>query len=139
MKTSIKSCAAVILLIFVSFSAVAQKSCNSNNTTRNITLDGSSDTENIKLEVADNVKDLHLGINSTISSGYLTVEIYDPKGGKQGYFSVESQMSSGAKKKEEVCGQMNKQINEPMKGEWTVKLIPKNVKGKISIMSHQMQ
>ena len=48
-------------------------------------------------------------------------------------------MNSNAKKKETVCGQMQKQISDPIKGDWVVRLIPKNVKGKVSVHSGQTQ
>ncbi len=109
--------------------------CNATTLSRNIELDGSSDTEDIKIEVSDETKKMFIGVNSTIESGYLTVEIYDPSGNKKGNFSVESQVKSSDKKREQVCGQMQKQIEDPEKGTWRVKLIPKNAVGKIHIQS----
>ena len=138
MKKSVQLFLSISMLLFFTTSMLGQD-CTAINQSRNIELDGSSENEEIKLNVADNVKKLHVGINSTISTGYLTVEIYDPKGKKKGYYSVESQMSSNAKKKETVCGQMQKEITDPLKGDWVIKLIPKNVKGNISIHSGQVQ
>ena len=139
MKKSVQLVVFISLLILMAPGSYAQKDCTSISQSRNIELDGSSEREEIKLNVADNVSSLHVGINSTISNGYLTVEIYDPKGKKQGYFSVESQSSSNAKKKETVCGQMSKEISDPDKGDWVIRLLPKNVKGNIAIHSAQVQ
>lgn len=111
--------------------------CSSTSLSRNIELDDSSDTEDIKIEVSDEVKKMFIGVNSIIESGYLTVEIYDPSGNKKGNFSVESQLKSSNKKKEQVCGQMQKQIDDPEKGTWRVKLIPKNAVGQIQIQTSQ--
>lgn len=122
--------------------AIAQEECNcsSSNTTRNIELEDSSSNEVIKVAVADDANHLMIGVNSTITSGSLTMEIFDPKGNKQGNFSVESMMRSSSnskgKNKETVCGQLNKSFKDPMKGDWTVKLKPKKVSGKIQISSH---
>jgi len=120
-----------------------KENCSNTNTTRNIQLDDSSSNEVVKVEVKENAKHLMIGVNSTISSGSLTMEIYDPKGNKQGNFSVESMMSSSSsskgKNKETVCGQLNKSFQDPMKGDWTIKLKPKKVSGKIQINSHQLQ
>jgi len=129
----------VLSILFVAPSAVVAQDCTSICQDRVIELDGSSDREEIKLNVAENVKKLHLGINSTISSGELTVEIYDPKGNKKGYYSVESQMGNSAKKKESVCGQMHKEIDDPQAGDWIIRLKPKKVKGQIAIHSGQVQ
>lgn len=138
MKKSIQLLVFICAIVLYGQQSFAQD-CTSVNTSRNIELDGSSEREEIKLNVAEDVKHLHLFINSTISTGFLTVEIYDPKGKKRGYYTVESQMNSNAKKKETVCGQMQKQISDPIKGDWVVRLIPKNVKGKVSVHSGQTQ
>jgi hypothetical protein len=145
MTKSIKLIVAVGLILFITPITFAQykQNCSNYNTTRNIELDDSSSNEVVKVEVKDNAKHLMIGVNSTISSGSLTMEIFDPKGNKQGNFSVESMMSSNSnskgKNKETVCGQLNKSFQDPMKGEWTIKLKPKKVSGKININSHQIQ
>lgn len=130
------------LLLLMSFYSSAQD-CSGISSNRSIELDSSSDKEKIKIEVTENVQKLHFGISSTITSGDLTVEIYDPKGKKQGNFSVESQLnsstSSNAKKKELVCGSMQKGISNPMKGDWTIKLIPKKVTGTVAIHTSQQE
>ncbi len=137
MEKSIKLFACLSLIMFLSFSALGQQ-CDGITLKRNIQLDGSSDTEEIKVEVSEDIESFQIAINSTIQSGYLTMEIYDPKGAKQGNFSVESQLNSNDKKKELVCGQMQKIIKNPLKGNWIVKLIPKKVKGDISICTTQV-
>jgi len=145
MTKSIKLIATVSLILFMVPIAIGQhkENCSNTNTTRNIQLDDSSSNEVVKVEVKENAKHLMIGVNSTISSGSLTMEIYDPKGNKQGNFSVESMMSSSSsskgKNKETVCGQLNKSFQDPMKGDWTIKLKPKKVSGKIQINSHQLQ
>jgi len=137
MKKSIKLFACLSLIMFLSFSATGQQ-CDGITLNRNIQLDGSSDTEEFKVEVSEDIESLQIAIISTIQSGYLTMEIYDPKGVKQGNFSVESQLNSNAKKKELVCGQMQKTIKDPIKGNWVIKLIPEKVKGDISICTTQV-
>ncbi|WP_298758554.1 hypothetical protein [uncultured Psychroserpens sp.] len=142
MKKSIKLVTCLFLLLSLTIHAQQNsqhiQQCDAVTLNRNIQLDGSSDTEEIKIEVASNAKKLHIGINSTIKSGYLTVEVYDPKGNKKGNFSIESQVKSSSKKKELVCGQMQKHIDEPIKGDWVIKLIPNNVAGDISICTSMM-
>jgi len=143
MTKSIKLITAVVLFLMSTPIALAQHSNCSSSLSRSIKLDKSSKKEEIKIEVADNVKCLNIGLNSTISEGSLTAEIYDPNGDKQGYFVVESQLSSSSsssgKNSEMVCGQLNKTINDPMKGDWVVKLKPKKVTGKIQIHTHQSE
>lgn len=143
MTKSITLRVVIIVLLFIGPLAMAQQDCTDYKITRTIQLDESSKTKEIKLEVNDDVKCLQIGLISTIESGALTIEIYDPKGDKQGNFSVESELSSNSssagKNKDLVCGQLNKTINKPMKGNWTVKLKPKKATGEIQINSRQSQ
>ena len=145
MTKSIKLFATVSLILFLAPVTLAQhkSNCSNSNTQRSINLDDSSSKEEVKVEVAENTKHLMIGVNSTISAGALTMEIFDPKGNKQGNFSVESMMSSNSnsngKSKESVCGQLNKSFQDPMKGKWTIKLKPRKVTGNIKITSHQVQ
>ena len=139
MKNSVQFILVLAFLITSPLVTLAQQDCTSISQNRTIELDGGSDREEVKLTVEEDVKQLHLAISSTISSGELTVEIFDPKGNKQGYYSVESQSSSSAKRKESVCGQMHKEISDPQAGDWIIRLKPKKVKGQISIHSGQVQ
>ena len=143
MTKSIKLRAVIILVLLLGPIAMAQQDCTDFSITRTIQLDASSKTKEIKLEVNDDVKCLQIGLISTIESGALTIEIYDPNGDKQGNFSVESGLSSSSssagKNKDLVCGQLNKTIKDPMKGNWIVKLKPKKVTGEIMINSRQSQ
>ena len=141
MKNAIKLFTCLVVFVAMSTYSDAQqnsqKCCNSISLERSIKFEGSSDTEEITIEVNEDIKMMHLGVNGIISSGQLTVEVYDPKGDKYGNFSIESQIKSNDKKREKVCGQMQRQIEKPMKGKWVVKLIPVKVSGDISI--HAMQ
>ena len=132
MKQLIKLFTCLTLFLLLSTTVVGQQ-CNGITLNRNIELDGSSDTEEIKVEVSKDTTTLFIGINSTIQSGQLTIELYDPKGNKHGNFSVESQLKSNKSRTESVCGQMQKQIKDPVKGDWIVKLIPNKVIGNVSI------
>ncbi len=157
MKTSIKIIALVMFILGSGPLLYAQQNSNSNSnhnsnhnnnhncssyqTSKSINLDNSSKNESVIIAVTEEVMCLNIGISSNISSGALTMEIYNPNGDKQGNFSVESELNSsssnGGKSSETVCGQLNKTFKEPMKGDWVVKLKPKKVTGKIQIHSHQ--
>ncbi|WP_299116638.1 hypothetical protein [uncultured Winogradskyella sp.] len=133
MKKSIQ----LFLCLFL-FSALIQAqqrqldSCNSTSTNRTIQFDGSSEQQAIIIDVSKDTNKMHVSINSTVKSGYLTVELYDPKGNKKGNFSIESQVNT-SEKKEQVCGQMQKHIEDPVNGKWTVLLVPNKVIGDVSI------
>ena len=145
MTHSIKLNAAVLILLLSTTLMLGQQhgkheNCSSSSVTRSIELNDSSKSKTVTLEVSKGTKNFMIGVNSLISSGSLTMEIFDPKGNKQGNFSVESQMNNqGADAKEEVCGQLNRSFSDPMAGDWSVKLKPKKVTGKVSINYHQLQ
>ncbi len=136
------------LFVFISFCTQAQQNsqssykyrtgqhqCNSTSSVRTIELDKSSNKKDIKIDVTDNAKAMSVAVNSTINSGLLTIEIYDPNGDKKGHFSIEA----AGDKTELVSGQMQKHFETPMKGDWVVKLIPKKVSGDISICTSTNQ
>ena len=107
-------------------------------TTRNIEFDQSSETQSVNIAVSEGNSQLCFGISSTLKSGDLTVEIYDPNGKDYGNFSIEGNNSASAKNKDMVCGQINKQIKDPMKGDWVVKLLPSQANGQIAIHTLQL-
>ena len=138
MKQSVKFLLFISMMLLVAASGWSQQ-CSSMTTSRNIEFDGDSKKEEMKVSVTEDNDKLCFGISSMLNSGDLTVEIFDPNGDKQGYFSIEGQSASKAKKGDMVCGQMNKEIKDPMKGDWVVKMLPKKASGKITIHTMQMQ
>jgi hypothetical protein len=85
----------------------------------------------------------NLRITSTLFSGDLTVELYDSKGEKQGNFSLANQAilakpdSVKRPLNETVRGEITRNFENPGKGEWVVKLLPKNASGFVEINSGQ--
>jgi hypothetical protein len=86
---------------------------------------------------------LTLMIRATIIEGELTIELYDAKGEKQGSLFIPNQVPltkpdtiekpiSASMKKE-----ISKKFDNPIKGEWTVRIIPKNAGGFLEINSSQ--
>lgn len=110
-------------------------------------FESNSEIRNVILKVDKKTAAFSLNIACKVQLGILTVEIYDPNGEKQGEFSIESHRKSkmsinGSKvsifrnpKSENVEGNISKQINEPVKGNWIVKLIPKGAIADINIQS----
>ena len=141
MRNVIKLFTSLALFILLPNNANAQqysqKQCSGTSMTRTIELDDSSETEKIKIDVAEDTKNLSFNVYGLVKSGSLTVEVYDPKGNKHGNFSVESQIKASSTAKEKVCGQMQRSIKDPVKGKWVIKLIPKNVTGEISMCASQ--
>jgi hypothetical protein len=86
---------------------------------------------------------LTLTISASIIEGELTIELYDAKGEKQGSLFIPNQVPlakldtiekpiSASMKKE-----ISKKFDNPAKGEWTVRIIPKNAGGFLEINSSQ--
>jgi hypothetical protein len=86
---------------------------------------------------------LTLMIRSTIFEGELTIELYDAKGEKQANFFIANQAllakPDTIKKpiNETVKGEISKKFDNPVKGEWAIRIIPKNAGGFLEINSSQ--
>jgi hypothetical protein len=112
------------------------------NLTTRIQFFTMTDPSEIKLPVFP-LGPLNLKITSTLFAGDLTIEFYDPKGEKQGNFSIANQAilqkpdSIKRPLNETVRGEITRNFENPGKGEWVVKLIPKNASGFLEINSVQ--
>jgi hypothetical protein len=88
---------------------------------------------------------LTLMIRATLFEGELTIELYDSKGEKQGslfipYHVLLTKPDSIEKPipiNEIVKKEISKKFDNPVKGEWVVKIIPKNAGGFLEINSSQ--
>jgi hypothetical protein len=86
---------------------------------------------------------LTLMIRATIFEGELTIELYDAKGEKQGNFFIANQAQLAKPDtikrpiSETVKGEISKKFENPIKGEWIVRIIPKNAGGFLEINSSQ--
>lgn len=129
----------LLLIIFpcLTFSQDTEQGLN-----RSIVLSGDSKTEEIIIKVDEQTLELSLSVKSSVSKGKLSIEIYDPKGEAQGNFSVGTQLNSNkggdketGKKEEVVSGRINKLLNDPIRGNWIIKIIPDQAMGKIDITS----
>lgn len=100
---------------------------------RAIWLDNDSKTKEIVIPVETKSKKLQLVINSAITSGKLSIEIYDPKGEKQGNFSIGTQTNLGSQEK--VRGNISKSLKEPLVGKWMIKIIPSEASGDVHIQT----
>jgi hypothetical protein len=82
-------------------------------------------------------------ISASVIEGELTIELYDAKGEKKGSLFIPNQVPltkldtierpiSASMKKE-----ISKKFDNPSKGEWTIRIIPKNAGGFLEINSSQ--
>ena len=146
MKTRVNLLFSLALSLFISSWAFAQ-SCSTINLSKAIQMENSSETEEFKVDVSEDVSSIMIGVSSTIKTGKLKVEIYDPNNKKQGHFSVEGderlagnlgRSENVGNVKEMVCGTLHKEIKSPQKGKWLVRLIPDDVTGDVNINTCQV-
>lgn len=100
---------------------------------RTIRLEKDSKPEDIIINIKQKTQRFELMINSSVSIGKLTIEVYDPNDTKQGNYTVGTQLNSN--KKEMVNGNIRKSLNEPQTGNWKVKIIPSDATGNIKIQT----
>jgi len=100
---------------------------------REIRFENDSKPEEIVINISEETMKIDLMINSRVSKGKLTMDLYDPSGLKQGTFTVGTQLNS--EKQEIANGNIRKSLKEPLSGDWKVKLIPINATGDISIQT----
>jgi hypothetical protein len=114
------------------------------NLNRSIILYPDKDTKvkDITLEVNEKTTIFSLNVACKVKLGNLTIELYDPKGDKQGEFSIESQMDqklplNGDDKyeREIIEGNIQKEITNPIKGKWIIRLIPLKTYANVNIQS----
>jgi hypothetical protein len=94
-----------------------------------------------KVTVGNEYNYLGLAINAELLKGTFLVEILDPKGVKQGSFSLVTEEStvkgSNTTFLERVMGNIMKEFRNPMKGDWIVRITPEKATGSVSISISQ--
>jgi len=107
------------------------------NRNKNLEFNGESKTAVIKITSSDEYNYLRLNIACQLSEGKVTVEFVDPKGEKQGSFTVKTDeppvTGENTKSEQMVSGQMSKAFSKPAKGDWFVRAIPTNAVGTLSL------
>jgi hypothetical protein len=148
MKKSIGSLSISLLFLFNFIILVSCQNRTDFYINRKIILNWESEKQEIVLPISEQYDVLTFEVKFTNQGGNLTIEIYDPKGEKQNHCSIGSQSNSLKlnpnknliEKSLEIIGisnrcsgKISKTIKNPMKGNWIVKVIPKNTKGVVNI------
>lgn len=130
-------CALIFSLTVFGQSQETKTSSKNSNTAidlqRTIRLEKDSKEEDVIITINQKAKRFELMISSSITLGKLTIELYDPNNIKQGNFTVGTQLDS--EKKDTVNGNIRKSLNEPLPGNWKIKIIPTNASGNIKIQT----
>ena len=120
-----------MLLSITSFAQTENKQATEFKFQRKIQLENCKNNEEIIISIAEQTKEFKLMIDTSVSEGKVTVEIYDSNEKKQGTFSVGTQLD--IQNSEFAKGTINKALLEPEDGNWKVKIISSNAKGIIQI------
>ena len=98
---------------------------------RKIEFNKESKTEEIEINVQEKTMLMTLQIRGRVSSGKLSIQIYNSDGVKEGEFSVGTQTTTS--QKEEADGSIVKSVYEPKPGKWKIKIVPEAVEGYVRI------
>lgn len=109
---------------------------------RKVALMQESETKEIKVNCKENLNVFDMVIEASIYKGNLKIEIFNPKGKKIDSFDIESSILKDTKSQtltewesNMVTGQIHKSFENPLPGNWIVKIIPDEVFGDVNISS----
>lgn len=146
MKKSLNKFSVVILISILSIYSAFGQDKTKYDIQKLIKLNNESDVQEIVLPVKDSLNSVTIVVYSDILAGDVTIEIYDPTGEKNGYFSIGCQSNTiiTDNKKylgktvyrtnpDKASGNLSRTIKKPIGGDWKVKIIPKNAIGTVNI------
>lgn len=109
---------------------------------KTLKLKGESAEQEVSLPLRDSLTYINFEIKAVITSGELTVELYDPDGEKYGNFSLagsldprdkqDTQMIRGKTYYAEASGSLVRYVKFPKQGMWKARVITKNAAGVIN-------
>jgi hypothetical protein len=101
-------------------------------------FDNESEKSEVKINMTADYNLLQLQIVGNFESGKVTLELIDPKGEKRGSFNLKTDdpivvKGKNTTSKDMVSGNLNKEFQNPLPGEWIIRAIPVNATGSINI------
>ncbi len=126
----------VIILLFLPFNSFSQNSENDRNKSnlnmsRFIELKQSGSVEEVIIDIDKNTFMFEYLIETSITSGKLTIEILNPNNERKGYFSVGTQLN--LVESEIAKGSITDSFSMPIEGKWKIIFKPELASGEISI------
>ena len=116
------------LMIFPLIGLYAQEISNydldkADGFTKDIRFNQEDSFYQIKLDLNNSIPYLAFNFKGEIDEGVLMVSIFDPNGKKEGGFELLAYSKADQKRKStSVNGDMQKKINNPMTGTWTIEI-----------------
>ena len=145
MKKSLTILSIIFLISFFSINSISGQDETKQNIQKLIKLNNESEVKEVLLAVQDSVKSIMILVSSNIQAGDVTIEIYDPVGEKHGYFSIGCQpvmankivnptgKSTYTTNADRASGNLSRTVKNPVKGDWKLKIIPKNASGTVNL------
>ena len=131
----------IICFLFQATQIYGQDSIRAVINLKTLNLKGESAVQEVSLPLRDSLTYINFEIKAIITSGDLTVELYDPDGEKYGNFSLagsldsrdkqETQMIRGKVYYAEASGSLVRYVKFPKIGLWKAKVITKKTAGVI--------
>ena len=108
---------------------------------KQLTLKGESGEQEVSLPLRDSLSYINFEIKAVITSGELSIELFDPNGEKYGNFSLAGSPSSFNKQDTELIrgktyyaeasGSLVRYVKLPKRGMWKAKVVTKNAAGAV--------
>jgi hypothetical protein len=93
----------------------------------------------VKIKLTDDFNFMLIQIHGSFEKGETLIELFDPKGDKKGFFTIKTETTITKGKNttlmEIVHGKLEKHFREPLKGDWLIRISPKNAFGFINVSS----
>jgi hypothetical protein len=95
----------------------------------------------VKITMTNEYNYLGISIQSQFSKGIVVVEIFDPKGDKQGSYTLKTEetvvLGDNTSSGEVVTGEFDKYFKLPINGEWIIRAVPTSATGTIQLILTQ--
>ena len=109
---------------------------------RTLYFTNESKKSEVKITMTDDYNYLGISIRSEFNQGKIVVEIIDPKGEKQGSYTLKTEeqvvLGDNTKSTEDVSGEFDKYYKFPISGEWIIRAVPTAATGNIKLTLTQM-
>ena len=105
---------------------------------RSLGFQNESKKSEVKITMTNEYNYLGISIRSKFIKGTLVVEIFDPKGDKQGSYTLKTEetvvLGENTISGEQVSGEFDKYFKFPINGEWIIRAVPTSATGTIELV-----
>lgn len=108
---------------------------------RSMGFQNESKKSEVKITMTNEYNYLGISIRSKFIKGTVVVEIFDPKGDKQGSYTLKTEetvvLGDNTTSGEQVSGEFDKYFRLPINGEWIIRAVPTSATGTIELVLTQ--